>query len=449
MKKILTVLFIFLLPLAAAAQQNWKTAMRYDKQDAKAKLTERLSQYVTFDTQSDPSVKQVPSTKGQLVFAKALAKELKRLGASNVKTGKTGIVTADIPATAAKPAPVIALLAHMDTAKSASGKNVKPQVHAKYKGGDIVINREKDLRLTEYNSPQLLRAHGHDIVTASGDTLLGADDKAGVAVIMTLAEYLLANPAIEHGLVKIVFTPDEEINTGIYTLDAPSLGADYAYTADGLDLGEIIVENFGERTFTAVFEGNRAVHLGYAMNSDFADNLLMASDFHTLLPRQKRPETTSGMNGFIQVGSITTQKNRTEVRGVIYAFSDEEMQTLSDTVTQAFNTTKAIHSKNTGTELTFQDNFKNAKSLLPEPLISVLEAAMRLEDIQPKRIAARGGTDAAILSFKGLPTVDIFAGMFNMHSLLEYADVDVMEASLRTLLQTVSLWSLQEKPAQN
>lgn len=444
MKKTLTVLCTLLLPLAAAAQQNWKAVMRYDKQAAKAKLTERLTQYVTYDTQSDPAAQQVPSTKGQLVFAKALAKELKHIGASNVKISKTGIVTADIPATTAKPAPVIALLAHMDTDKSASGQNIKPQVHAKYKGGDIVINPGKDLRLTEYNSPQLLRAHGHDIVTASGDTLLGADDKAGVAVIMTLADYLLGNPGIEHGPVKIVFTPDEKTHTGMHTLDTAALGADYAYTADGSDLGEMIVENFGQRTFTAVFEGNRSVPLGYAMHSAFSDNLLMASDFHTLLPRQSRPETTFGMNGFIQVASITTQGNRTEVHGLIQAFSDQDMQKLSDAVTQAFNTAKAIHPKNTGAELTFQDNFKNAKPLIPAPLINVLESAMRQEDIQPKRVAARGGTDAAILSFKGLPAAGVFAGMFNAPGPLEYADVDIMEASLRTLLSAVVNWAGQK-----
>lgn len=420
--------------------------MRYDKQTAKADLTERLTKYVTYDTQSDPQAAKVPSTKGQLLFAKALAKELKNIGAKNVQISKTGIVTADIPSTTSKPAPTIAFLAHMDTSVDAPGKNVKPQVHAKYNGGDIVIDKEKNLRLTEYNSPQLLDARGHDIITASGGTLLGADDKAGVAILMTMADYLIGNPSIEHGPVKIVFTPDEEVRTGTLTLDIDALGADYAYTIDGENLGEIVVENFNGRSFTAVFEGLRGVHAGHAMNSAFCDNILMASDFHTLLPRQRRPETTSNRRGFIWVTSIATEGDRSTVQGSIRAFTPQEMDELSTLVTQAFNTVKSMNPKRTGAELSFKDQFKNAKEVIPAQVVSLLESAMRAEEINPKHIALRGGTDAVTLSFRGLPAVDVFAGMFNIHSELEYADADVMEASLRTLLTTVSLWAKEPKP---
>lgn len=446
MKKFLLAVLCAALPLGAAAQQNWKAVMRYDKQDAKAKLTERLTKYVTYDTQSDPNAAQVPSTKGQLAFAKTLAKELKSIGAKNVQISKTAVVTADIPATTAKPAPAVAFLAHMDTSDAAPGKNVKPQVHAKYNGGDIVINKEKNLRLTEYNSPQLLDARGHDIITASGGTLLGADDKAGIAVIMTMADYLLGNPGIEHGPLKIAFTPDEEIGTGVNTLDVPAFGADYAYTVDGMNLGEIVTENFSARSFEAVFEGNRAAHPGEAMNSPFADNLLMASDFHTLLPRHRRPETTSGRRGYIWVYAINHEGDRSSVKGGIRSFTQEEMDDLSNQVTQAFNTVKAMNPKLVKAELTFKNGYKNPKEIIPAQLISQLEKAMRAEDVTPKRIAARGGTDAARLSFNGLPAIDIFSGMFNMHGELEYADVDVMEASLRTLLSAAVHWTGQPKP---
>ncbi len=445
-KQIITAFLCATLPICAAAQQNWKAVMRYDKQATKTALSERLSKYVTYDTTADANSGKVPSSKGQVSFGKVLAKELKRMGAKNVRISSTGIVTADIPATTTKPAPTLAFLAHMDTSPSSSGKNVVPQVHHKYKGGDIVINQAQNLRLTEYNSPQLLHARGHDIMTASGSTLLGADDKAGIAIIMTFADYLLGNTGIEHGPIKNAFTPDEEISTGIKTMDVAAFGADYAYTVDGGDLGETIVENFNGRSFTAVFNGERGVHAGSAMNSAFSDNLLMASDFHTLLPRHRRPETTSGKQGFILVKSIKTEGNKTVVKGNIRAFTDEELAELTSIVEQAFKTVKALNPKNTGMELSFKDQYKNAKEMIPSQLIEILEQAMIAEEVTPKRVSARGGTDGVFLSFNGLPTADIFAGMFNLHSPLEYADIDIMEASLRTLISTVCNWAEQPKP---
>lgn len=297
------------------------------------------------------------------------------------------------------------------------------------------------------NSPQLSRARGHDIVTASGGTLLGADDKTGVAVIMTLVQYLYDHPEMEHGTIKIAFTPDEEIGAGVEKFDVASFGADYAYTVDGMDLGQLTDETFNAKAFTAVFEGMRAVHPGEAMNSAFSDNVLMASDFHTLLPRHRRPESTAGRRGFILVDSITTQGDRTEVKGILRAFSDEETQDLVNEVTRAFNTVKGMNYKGTGFSLTFTDQYKNMKTLLPRQVVALAELAMKNEEITPALTAARGGTDGSALSVMGLPTPDIFAGQFNIHSEREYADVDVMEASLRTLLRLVSLWNMQELPA--
>ncbi len=444
MKKCLLALIAALLPLTTVAQ-DWKTLTHYDKAAVKKQLTDRFTNYVTFDTQSSEVSASVPSTPGQLKFAKALSKELKKNGAQNVKISKSGIVTAEIPSNSGKNSPVIGLLAHMDTAAEVSGKDVKPQVHTKYNGGDIVINAEKKLVLNAANAPQLLRARGHDIITASGGTLLGADDKTGVAVIMTFVQFLYDNPAVKHGTIKIAFTPDEEIGTGISHFDIPAFGADYAYTLDGGNLGELTDETFNAKAFTAVFKGNRAVHPGAAQNSPFADNVLMASDFHTLLPRYKRPETTSGRKGFILVESITTQADRTEIKGIIRAFSDVEMNELVADVKQAFNTVKSIHNKGTGFDLKFTDQYKNMKSFLPANVVKMAELAMQQEEITPTINAARGGTDGAQLSAEGLPTPDIFSGQFNLHSELEYADVDVMEASFRTLVRLVTLWNLQEK----
>ncbi len=432
------------LPFCAAAQtaDDWKSVSRYDKAAAKKQLTQRLSKYVTFDTQSQET-DNVPSTPGQMKFGKELAKELKKNGAVNVQVNSSAILTAEIPSNLNKPTPVVALLAHMDTALESSGKNVKPQIHANYQGGDLIINKERNLVLNAYNAPQLLRARGHDIMTASGGTLLGADDKTGVTIIMTLVQYLYDHPTVKHGTVKIAFTPDEETGAGISHFDVPAFKADYAYTLDGSDLGELTVETFNAKSFTVSFDGYRAVHPGNAMHTPFADNVLMAADFYTLLPRHKRPETTSGMRGFILVDSITTQGDHTEIKGIIRAFSKEEMQTLMDDLTQAFNTVKSMNLNGKNFSLTFTDQYQNMKEVLPEKVIHLAELAMQAEDITPKRHAARGGTDGAQLSFRGLPTPNLFSGQYNIHSELEYADIDVMEASLRTLLRLTTLWALQ------
>ena len=435
------------LPIFVQAQDlEWKTVTKYNKAEAKKQLTDRFTKYVTFNTQSNDQTDKVPSTPGQVKLAKALAKELKKYGAKNVKVDAHAIVTGEIPATSANSSAVVAFLAHMDTALEVSGKDVQPQVHKNYQGGDIVINAEKKLVINPANSPQLSRARGHDIITASGGTLLGADDKTGIAVIMTMVQYLYDHPELEHGLIKVAFTPDEEVGTGAGKMDVAAFGADYAYTLDGSDLGQLTDETFNAKSFTAVFKGLRAVHPGEAMNSAFADNLLMASDFHTLLPRQSRPENTAGRRGFILVDSIVTNGDENTVKGIIRAFTDEEMQGFVSEVTRAFNTVKAMNYKGTGFELTFEDQYKNMKTVLPAQVVNLAETAMRQEDITPRRMAARGGTDGSTLSFMGLPTPDIFSGQYNLHSEREYADVDVMEASLRTVLRLITLWNMQPVP---
>ena len=438
MKKLSAALLVLCCAPFLATAQDWKAATHYDKAAVKKQLTERFTRYVTYDTQSNDGATAVPSTPGQLKFAKELAKELKKNGAQNVRVSKQGFVTAEIPANTQKPAPVIGLFAHLDTAPGTSGKDVKPQVHAKYNGGDIVVNADKKLVLTPANAPQLLRANGHDIITASGGTLLGADDKTGVAILLTLTQFLYDHPTLPHGTVKIAFTPDEEIGEGIGHFDVAAFGADFAYTLDGANTGELINETFNAQSFTAVFEGNRSVHPGEAKNSPFADNVLMASDFHTLLPRQKRPETTAGLQGFIWVEDIQTKGDRTEVKGILRAFSQTEMDQLVAEVTQAFNTVKAMNYKGKNFSLTFENEYQNMKEKLPEQVIARAQAAMEQEEITPVLLPARGGTDGATLSWKGLPTPDIFAGQFNIHSELEYADVDVMEASFRTLMRLVT-----------
>ena len=441
MKKFLLFALCTLLPMAAAAQQNWKAVVRYNKQDAKTKLTDKLTEYVVYDTQAGTDADTTPSSKGQTAFAKKLSKDLKRIGAQNVTVSKSGILTAEIPATSSKPLPTLLFAAHLDTTPSLSGKDVKPQVHAKYNGGDIVINPQANLRLTQYNSPQLMSARTHDLITASGGTVLGADAKASAAILLTYADYLLGNTSVAHGSVKLLFLPDALSGQGMQELDPKSLGADYAYVLNAGNTGEFTSENFNTRYFTAVFDGNRNITPGEAMYSDFADNLLMAADFHTLLPRHRRPETTAGNRGFIWVNTVTNEGDRSIVRGEISAFTDEEMKELSDLVTQSFNTVKSMHSKNKGAELTFTNGAKNLRPALPALILSQIQTTMQQEEITPAPVVRRdNGGLAAALTAGGLPAVGLFNGSFNTGTELEYADADVMESALRTLLTLTADW---------
>lgn len=443
MKKISLLLLCAAFPLTLAAQQNWKAVVRYDKQAAKADLVNRLQKYAQADSNSQLHTTAVPSTKQQLSFAKNLAKELKHIGAANVHLSKTGIVTAEIPATQHQSAPVLALVAHLDAAPQARAQ--QPQFHSKYTHGDMLLNKAKNLRLTEENSPQLLRAHGHDFLTTDGQAPFGADTKAGLAIVMTLADYLLGNRGLQHGTIRIVLLPDQLSFAGASALEVEKLGANYAFILDGKDQGEIALENFSGQGFTIVFEGRRDIALGQASSSAFTDNLLMASDFHTLLPRHSRPETTSGKQGYITVDDISTRGNRTTITGHLRAFNEKDLQRLNQQVKQAFNTVKVMYPRRATAELSFEEPFQNAANKIPPTLVQALESAFRQEDLAPKRVAVRNNTDFAILTLRGLPTLGVFTGVFNGAEPLEYVDVDIMEASLRGMLSlvTADLTSLQ------
>lgn len=437
------VLCLLTAPVMGAAQ-DWKALTRYDKNAVKTQLTDRFVKYAQIDTQSNPSVAYAPSSKGQKVFAKQLAKELKKYGAQHVKVSENSLVTADIAATSKNPAPAVAFLAHLDTAPEISAHAVKPRVIKHYDGKDIVLDSARQLTLNSYTAPKLTAAHGHDLIVANGGTSLGADDKAGIAVIMTLVQYLYDHPEIAHGPLKIVFTPDESTGAGMAKLNPADLGVQYAYTVSGGDTGELMTENFNAKSFVITFTGYRAVRPGLAQNSAFADNVLMASDFHTLLPRYQRPETTTDKRGFIYVNDISTQGDTTTVRGIIRAFSDEETAQLVSTVQNAFNTVKSMHARAKGATLAFRDEYKNMESALPPAMLQLTKTAMQAEEITPKEVSLRGSTDGAVLSAAGIPAPDIFAGIYNTHTALEYVDADVMESSLRTLIRLLTLWETQK-----
>lgn len=437
MKRTLLATFIAVcLPLVVSGQEtDWKALSHYEKAPVKKQLVSRLVDYAKINTQSQLTGK-VPSTPGQLKLAKQLAKELKKNGATQVKVDKSGIVSAQVPATAAN-YPSLAFFAHLDTTPLVNAQHVQPQTHT-YKGGEIVINADKKLILNTYNAPQLLRANGHEIITASGDTLLGADGKAGASILLTAAQYLYDHPQLPHGTLYLVFTPDSYSGAGIAQVDVSQIPADYAYTLDGAELGQLVSETFSGKQFKAVFEGDRTPRLSTAIHSPFADNVLMASDFHTLLPRHKRPETTANKAGFIYVENIITQGNRSEVTGIIRAFSDDEMQTLTQEVTQAFNTVKSMNYKGKNFALTFVNQDSNVKNALPAKTLTRAQAAMNAEEVTPVLSAARQTTDGARLAVKGLPAAGLFTGYYHPGTLLEYADADVMEAAFRTVMRLIT-----------
>jgi len=432
MKKIILILAGLFLPWMLCAQSNWKAIVRYDKQTAKTDLSNRLQKYAQIDSHAQPNTSAVPSSKQQLSFAKSLVKELKHIGAANVQVSKTGIVTADIPATQNATVPVLALIAHLDAPAQAQAQTL--QNHAKNTSDFIVLDKEKNINLDMLNSPQLLQTRGHDLLTSNGTAAFGVESKAGLAILMTAADYLLGNTTIPHGLIKIVLLPDSFSHAGAQALDIAKLGADYALVLDGAGKGSIAAENFSGRSFSVVFNGRRDIARGEAIRSSFTDNLMMASDFHTLLPRYARPETTSGMQGYIWVDNIVTQDNRSTITGKIRAFKDADLEQLSKQVQQIFNTVKSMYPRNTGAEITFTDEFKNVQANIPTAWTQTIKNALEQEDIPAQYTAVRDQTDFAVLTTRGLPAISLFTGAFHGGNSLEYADVDIMAASLRGVM---------------
>ena len=415
-------------PLALFAQNlDWKSISSYTKNPAKESLSARLTEYVKQNTNTPA---------GQMKFAKDLVKELRKYGWT-ASQEKNGLVWLQIPSNVKTDIPEIVLIANTDDPAT----NVIPQLHENYKGGEIIIQQEPRIALDGYNSPQLPRAYGHDLLTASGKSALGAGAKAGVTLAMEIAQFLDKYPALSHGPITLAFAPNEE---ALKTLIAKKIKTPYVYTLEGAEKGEIVNQTFTVKHFTVSFNGNRQIPAGKALNSAFVDNLLIASDFHSLLPRAQRPETTSDTKGFIYVDSIVHHNNHTDISGTIQAFSDGETELLSAEVTRAFNTVKAMYNKATDFKITWQEQQKNIQSALPPEALTLAEKAMRAEEITPKRTPARIRTVSAFLTENGLPAYALFTGHYNDHTDREYADIDEMEDALRTILQMVSSLTIHE-----
>jgi tripeptide aminopeptidase len=412
--------------------------------DFDRELEERLVRYARIDTQSDEGSPSSPSTAIQLDLLRLLEAELREIGAADVGLTAYGTLLATIPATVDGPVPTVALLAHVDTAPQFNATGVRPRVHRGYEGGEIRFPDAPDLVLSPENSPYLAARKGDDIVTASGTTLLGADDKAGVAIVMTAARHLLANPGIGHGAVRLVFTPDEEIGRGIHPELPNDLGAAVAYTFDGADRGEICYESFSADKAVVTIEGV-SIHPGWAKDR-LVNALHLAAKIIGALPQVTRtPETTEGREGFIHLYEMHGSTASAELRFILRDFERDGLAAHAALVEQVCAALAATEPRaRIGVEITPQ--YRNMRYWLEtdmRPVELALEAC-RQTGIEPFSVAIRGGTDGSRLTEMGLPTPNIYTGGNEFHSVREWISVQDMSVSAATIVELLKLWAEPE-----
>lgn len=403
-------------------------------------VKERFLTYVAIDTTSDSSSDSFPSTPNQLILADLLADELKALGVSDVIRDENGYVYGKIPATVSHPVPKLAFIAHMDTAESASGANIRPRTIPSYDGNDIVLNEEKGIIMKVCDFPFLKDYLNQELIVTDGLTLLGGDDKAGVAEIVSAAEYLLTHPEIPHGPIRICFTPDEEAGSGVDKINLDLLDAEFAYTMDGSALGELEYENFNAASAIVTFKG-LSIHPGSAKNK-LLNASLLAMEYQNLLPVFQRPEFTEGYEGFILLDQMTGTIEQAQSDYIIrdhdlnlFAQKKEIMQKAVDFINNKYGTGTA--------SITIQDSYFNMREqILPHPhlLDHVLTAYQRL-GIEPKVSPIRGGTDGARLSFMGLPCPNLGTGGHNFHGPLEFVCVDSMNMAVQAIVEIAKIYA--------
>ena len=409
-----------------------------------SKVAERFLKYVSFDTQSKDEVEQVPSTEKQLVLAKELVRELEEMGASDVRLSEYGYVYATIEATTAKNVPVLGFVAHMDTAPAMSGKDVKARIVENYGGGDIVLNEEKNIVMAVKDFPFLTECEGKDLIVTDGTTLLGGDDKAGVAEIMTMAAWLLAHPEVPHGTIKIGFTPDEEVGRGADFFDVEGFGADVAYTVDGGPLGELEYENFNAASGKVLIHGV-GIHPGGAKNM-MKSALLIGMEFQNLLPVFENPMYTEGYEGFFHLDQFSGD---VESAKMDYLIRDHDMGKFvkkKELFAAAAGYLNQKYGEGT-VEVKIKDSYYNMKEKI-EPykyLIDIAKEAMEEVGITPEVSPIRGGTDGARLSYMGLPCPNLCTGGYNFHGKFEFIPIQSMEKVVELLLTIVKKFETIEK----
>ena len=402
-------------------------------------LKERFLKYVAINTRSDENSETFPSTAVQWNLLNALVEEMKLLGLEDVTIDKYGYAMGTIPATKGKEnAPVIGFLAHVDTAPDMSGENVRPRIIESYDGEDIVLNNALTMKVAEF--PELKRFIGHTLIHTDGTTLLGADDKAGVAEIMTAAEYLMAHPEVEHGKIRIGFTPDEEIGRGVDFFDVKAFGADFAYTMDGGYEGELEYENFNAASAKIAIQG-RNVHPGYAKNK-MINAIEVACELNNMVPAIERPQYTEGYEGFYHcIGLNGTVENAT----ISYIIRDHDAEKFEQKKVWMWDIVGMLNKKyGQGTlTLTLKDQYYNMRKMV-EPHPQVIDnalAAMHDAGVEPIVRPIRGGTDGARLSFMGLPCPNIFAGGMNFHGKFEYCSLNSMEKAVQVIINIAKRWA--------
>jgi len=410
----------------------------------KEKIIERFTTYAKMDTQSDEKNDATPSTPGQMELAKLLANELKEIGMEEVTVDKHGYVMATLPANTEKNIPVIGFLAHIDTATDFTGKNVNPQIIENYAGQDITLNKELNVVLSTKAFPELSGYKGHTLITTDGTTLLGADNKAGIAEIITAMDYLIKHPEIKHGKIRAAFTPDEEIGRGPHKFDVDKFAADYAYTIDGGPLGELQYESFNAAAARIKFKGNN-VHPGTAKNK-MVNAGKMAAEFIQKFPEKEAPEHTEGYEGFYHLISVNGDVENTEVYYIIRDFDKKGFQTRKDKVEQFVNELKNKFGEN-AVEFKMTDQYYNMREKI-EPvkeIVDIAHQAMKNKGVIPVVKPVRGGTDGSQLSYMGLPTPNIFTGGENFHGKFEYISVENMEKAANVIIEICRLFEEKYK----
>lgn len=397
---------------------------------------ERFLKYVTFDTQSDDTTGVTPSTPGQMVFARYLKEELTELGLEEISLDDNGYLFATLPANTDRPLPVVGFIAHMDTSPDMSGKQVKPRLIREYKGDDIVLCEEEQIVLSPQRFPELLDHKGEDLIVTDGKTLLGADDKAGIAEIISAVSWLIQHPEVKHGKVRVGFNPDEEIGLGAHKFDVAKFGCDWAYTMDGGEVGELEFENFNAAAATITIKG-RNVHPGYAKNK-MLNSLRVAQRLVSLIPAEESPEHTEGYEGFYHLIAIEGGVEETKVGYIIRDHDRDLFEQRKRTMQEAVARINAEYGEGTAL-LDMHDQYYNMRQQI-EPMMHIIDIAkeaMLAAGVEPKVKAIRGGTDGAQLSFKGLPCPNIFAGGLNFHGRYEFVPVQSMFKARNTVVEIV------------
>jgi tripeptide aminopeptidase len=407
-------------------------------------VLERFLRYVRYDTQSDEHATTYPSTEKQLVLLRDLATELCELGLADAAVDGFGYVTATIPATATSAnIPTIGLIAHVDTSPEMSGAGVKPIVHRAYDGRDLVLPDDPTMVLRLEDNPPLADQMGHDIVTASGTTLLGADNKAGVAEIVTAAEFLLAHPEIPHGTLRIAFTPDEEVGRGTAHFDVARFGARYAYTVDGGSRGEVEGESFSADAMTVTFVGFNT-HPGYAKGRMINATKVAAAFIDRLPADHLSPETTDGYEGFVHPYVVHAGVERTSVKLLIRDFDTTALARMEARIA-ALAREAASRFAGARVEIAVEESYRNMREILAlhPDVVEYASEAVRQAGLDVISRPIRGGTDGSRLSFMGLPTPNIFAGEHNFHSRLEWVSVQDMEKAVEVLVNLARIWAIR------